>query len=1134
MTRPTTTRAAAALALLVALEACGAGPQVTTDTTYVQILRVRITKARNAIEETRSTIARSGGAPYLPELYVRLAELLSEEATYHYRVAQERQQGSEVLEVPQVKLLKEQAIALYQRVLRDYEDTPLRARILFNIAQEQRELGNFDEMVATLRRLVEAGESRFLGQALLLLGDYHFDQNELGEARGFYERVLRSSGPQLSALARYKLAWVYVNQDDCARALTSFERAIRLGNAAADRAEARAAAAEAQAELEEAVAQGSEAVAETLAERDAEGSLISEAYEASLDDDVDLATLGGDYAIDVRRSSIRDLAYCYTAERRPERAVQYLRGLAHDRASYAAGLSRMARRLGVVDSAEGLVNVLRELLRFGVVDEDRLDDARQMHTALRSLNEYEDLGDDLELMLRVLRVYRARLAVSEAQRETLTNEFEEYARDLLTRGQERIARVPERRRRVFAASVTDGYALYLDTFPETDATTDMMLNGADSAVLAGRQVQAAEFSLRAADRLEEGDAERRDALYDAVVRFQTVLETSDAGDLSGRALARSGLRRAAQELLRYDLEDEQERRVKFGIALSYFDSGSYLEAIDRLTAVAYEYPQSNEGDAAIRLVLDSHATLNEFEALAAAGRSFGGPDGPATAALRADIQPVIASAEQALLDEVSLEASGDEGGDLTPLVAFAERNQGSELGERALLNAFMAKRAQGDSAGLYVLGEQFAAQYPESEQLPGMLSTLGQIAVGRFEVARAVTLLRQAASAGHQQAPQLLAIVAGLQEQLGELDDAEATYLEAIRLAGSPSGAAESLGKLATLLERRGDWRRVLSVLEPYASGGDIEVLARVGLAKLAAGRGEEAEMDFQTVLGAGAGGSPGALARAHFGTAEVLREAFNSYPTLDDALLVEEYVTIVDVIQQSYLQAVRQQDPDYSPRALLRLASMQRAAASKVAAFRPGGEMDAATRDAITQALAQRSQAMNATADEALEVCARQAWNARNFSPSARACLQGTAANEALPSFDVPSAGNETAPDVAPELRDRIARNPEDLEALRGLAEAFLDSGAPRHARVVLAAAAERGGGALEANLLGIAHHQVDDEAAALRAFAYAAAENLEAGRQNLSEVLRGLGLRDAAAEALEVFPEGRGGGQSLGGGAS
>ncbi|MEM1413599.1 MAG: tetratricopeptide repeat protein [Myxococcota bacterium] len=1127
-----TTKRLAVVLIAALASACGAGPQVTTDTTYVQILRVRITKARNAIEETRGTIARSGGAPYLPELYVRLAELLSEEASYHYRVAQERQQGSEVLEVPQVKLLKEQAIAIYGRVLRDYPDTPLRARVLFNTAQEYRELGDFEQMIATLRTLVDAGESRFLGQALLLLGDYHFDQNELDEARRRYERVLQTSGPQLGALARYKLAWVAVNQDDCERALRSFERAIELGNAAAERAEARAAAAEAQAELEEAVAEGSEAVAAVEAERAAEGSLISEAYEASLDDDVDLATLGGDYAIDVRRSSIRDLAYCYTAERNPERAVPYLRRLAHDRASYAAGLSRMARRLGVVDSANGVLRVLRELLRFGVVDEERLDDARQMHTALRSQNLYTNIGRDLGLMLRVLRTYQARLAVGLEQRETLTNEFEEYARDLLTRAQARIPEVSERRRRLFAARVTDGYSIYLDTFPEGDATTSMMLNAADSAVAAGRQVEAAEYSLRASDRLAEGDAERRDALYDAVVRFQEVLETSDAGDLSGRALARSGLRRAATELLRYELEPDVSRRVKFGIALSYFDSGSYLEAIDLLTAVAYEYPRTEEGDSAIRLVLDSHATLNEFEALAAAGRAFGDDEGPATAALRAEIQPVIASAEQALLDEVSLEASGEEGGDLTPLVAFAERNEGSELGERALLNAFIAARAQGESETLYALGEQFADQYPDSEQLPGMLSTLGQIAVGRFEVAQAIDFLRQAAGAGHPQAPQLLVIVGGLQEQLADAEGAAATYVQAIQSADTPTAQAEPLGKLATLLERQGDWSRLEQRLGPYVGGGDIEVLVRVALAKLAGGRGQEAEMDFQTVIGAGAAASTGALARAHFGTAEVLRESFESYPALDDAYLVEEYVTIVDVIQQSYLQAVRQQDPDYSPMALLRLASMQRAAAAKVGAFRPGGDVDAATRDALASALGQRQEAMEATAEEALEVCARQAWNARSFSPAARACLEGDIPRGALPTFDVPASSDELAPEVAPELRERLARNPEDVEALRGLAEAFLREGAPGHARVVLTAAAERGGGATEANLLGLAHHELGDEAAALKAFAYAAAEGLEAGRQNLSTVLAELGLPGAADEALETFPEGRPGGREIGGG--
>ena len=45
---------------------------------YVEILRLRISTVRHAIEETRESIALSQGAPYLPELYLRLGEFLSE------------------------------------------------------------------------------------------------------------------------------------------------------------------------------------------------------------------------------------------------------------------------------------------------------------------------------------------------------------------------------------------------------------------------------------------------------------------------------------------------------------------------------------------------------------------------------------------------------------------------------------------------------------------------------------------------------------------------------------------------------------------------------------------------------------------------------------------------------------------------------------------------------------------------------------------------------------------------------------------------------------------------------------------------------------------------------------------------
>src|SRR5690606_37863750 len=85
--------AALILAVTLGTSGCGGSKPIAEDAAYVQILRLKISKVRHAIDETRETIARSRAAPYLPELYLRLGELMSEEARYHYRVASERERG---------------------------------------------------------------------------------------------------------------------------------------------------------------------------------------------------------------------------------------------------------------------------------------------------------------------------------------------------------------------------------------------------------------------------------------------------------------------------------------------------------------------------------------------------------------------------------------------------------------------------------------------------------------------------------------------------------------------------------------------------------------------------------------------------------------------------------------------------------------------------------------------------------------------------------------------------------------------------------------------------------------------------------------------------------------------------------
>lgn len=1082
---------ALSLSLSLSTAACGGAVEKPRDAAHVEILRLKISKVRHATRETRETIARSQGAPYLPELYLRLAELLSEEAKYQYRLAQERAQGSaESLHVPQVRLLKEQAISVYTAMERRFPDSKLLDRVLFNTAYEHRELGNFDDMVATLQRLSKNHpDSPLRYEALLLLGDYHFDRSELDDARGFYAQITSDDDAPVAGMAHYKLAWIWVNQGNCKKALDEFEAALEAMRAPED----------AQGEAPQG-GEGQGAGTQTLVEQ-------------------------GD-GIDVRRSALVDLVYCYAQERPATKAVSYLRHNAHDRASYVKALEKMASRLEVTGARKGSRDVLRELLALGPTNADRIDDARQLHGTLRALKRYDGVGGDVALMTHVLGRYLTRAEVSDEQREALRKEFELYARDLLTRAQEKVGQKQEA-----AVDLAAGYDAYVHGFSDFPKHAEMLRNMSAVLVVADRRYDAGQRSLEAA-QLTEGDT-RKEALYEALVRLQESLRPdASMRDLRSRVVARAALRRAGKALLQEKLDKNRALRTKFAIAETYYQDGEYRAAIDLLSAVAYEHPGTEESSAAIRLVLDSYNTLNDFRGLMQAGHRFMADGSPASAELKAEIKPVLASAEQRRLDEVSLEAAGDEGGDYGVLVRFAQENAGTELGERALVNAFVAARALGQTDELYELGDQLAKGYPQSKHLPGILATLGQMAVGRFEVDRAIEFLRKAGDSGHPQRMSLLLATGQLQEEMGDYAGAQQSYVKA-SATGSGAAVAEPLSHLAKLLERRGDNQALLAQLSPHAEAGNPDVSARLGLAQLAAGDADQAESTLQSVLSAGSAASVGALSRAHYGMAELMTRTLESYPALSDPELIEEYITISDVAQQSYLNAAREGDPEVTTLAFARLAAMLRQVAGRVQQANLGGAgLSAEQTAALQQALSARVKQLQATADEALAACGQQVWAMHAFGPAGRACLAGKPTPSTLPSFDTLQKRTAGAPPGGTDtLLERIGVNPEDLEALRALGTIYLDAGQPHLARMVFQSATGRSGGPMEYNLQGIASYQIGDIADALSSFARAAEGGLEAGRQNLIAVLKQQGLDATAKDATKRFPKGREGGRLLGG---
>lgn len=1078
--------------------------------------RARITRVRHAIDETRSLLVDARQATWEPELTMRLGELISEEARYHYLVAFERQEGrGESLHLPQVRLLKEQAIAVFRRLVTRFPDAVLSGPALFDIAQEQRELGMFDEMKATLEELVQGhGDSPYRTEALLSLGDHHFDRGELDEAGRYYQLIIDAGPGPFVPISHYKLGWVAYNNGDCEHTVERFEAALRAS--APDQRVARAPLAPAK----QAWFAGEFAIPTAPV----------------------LQTTGQNYeALRVEREALIDVTFCYAQVRPPDEATAYLRKWATRRDDYVAALSKMARRFLLVEQPAGAAPVIRELLSLAADDPERLDDARLLHRVVVRLEDYTRVGEDVGAILQAMRRRRLQPAVLEAERAQLALEFSALTRDLALRANRLVLAAeppPEDALIPPVEQVIAAYEAWLSTFPGDPATLEVLLNVADTLREGERFLDAGDrYRQAAAEALQpapeppapaEGEdaapgdghrvidrpAARVDALYDAAVAYQRAMEGGH-GSARTRALARAGLRVTGAAFLASEpTEADRIRRVTFAVASSYHDEGDHLRAVDLLTAVALQHPGTEQGDAAVLLALDAHNSLNDLSGLIRTGQRFMTPDSGVSPATLARIGPIVESAEQRRLDELTLSASGDEPGDLDRLLAFADRYEDSDLGERALLGTFVAARAGGDASLLFKVGAQVLERFPGSEQAPGVAATMGQVAVARYQLDEAVEMLSAAARANVDpgQRAALHLGVGELLEQLGDATGAERAYREAIGVASDPNTATEGVDRIASLVERtQSATQRVVSL------GGlpsdNPEVASRLGLAMISKGDLMDAESLLYEVVGSPAG--PGALARAHYGIAETMLsglEGFEGYPSID---AIDELAGLVEITVQSYLEAARQPDPMYGLAALARLARASEVGAAKMASMPLPPGLSAEESLLVREALAARSKQLTEGRRQALEQCALRAAASLRVDAVGQACLGGKTPLRDPVAF--PRMVARTAADV-PGLdgdRDRLAAQPDDTAALRAVGMAYLAAGDPHVARVALARLSVAGPTPADLFALGDAAKGAGDLPSAVEAWARAAELGGDDASSQLGQRLTDAGL-GAFIEAL------------------
>ncbi len=1074
-----------AVALLVLMAGCASVRVVQPPAPEDEIARLQrnVNKVRFAIQSTRDQIDRARGQAYLPDLYLRLAELHVEEARYHYFIAYEGQKRRErAVTSVQARLLKERAIGIYDRILQEFPDFQDRDKVLFFISHEYRELGDYDKMREYLGKITtEFPQSRYRNEALLVLGDFHFDRSELGEAERFYQSILASPESQTHAMARYKLAWVRVNRLDFPGALKLFEDTITH-----------------------------------LLDEEGDGAPSRR--------------------IDLRREALVDLVFAYTeVHKKPADQLGYFRRLADSRTTYLAALSRLGRRWFVKGEYTYAGTVYRELLALGADNEDSVEWAQRLYDGVVREKRFDHVEQDVQLLGGVYLSRRFDWRLGEKERGNLRQEFEAYSRDLATKGH--LAATDRRDAELFAR-VGDAYDAYLEVFGDEPQALQIRQNLAEVRTAAGQSFLAG----RAWEAVmgSAPEAERQGATASAVSSYAKSLEQAHKLDRLHQAQARAGLRSAARHYIATWSGAKDTAAVKFNLAKSYYDESRYEEAAELFAALVEEFPTRPEGEVAAELALDSLRARDDFGGLVILAKRMASNQ-RLPAKVRADLGAMATGAETRALESVTLAAGSGGEGMVDGLMAFAASHAGTDIGERALVNAFITARNSDDLDQVIDVGEKLLREYPKSEVAPDVLATLGRMSVQAADFERAARYFEQAAASQIDPAARVPTMRAAgtLLAYVGDAAGARRAF--GAVLAGSTSDASRQEAALAfaDLLELSGDFAGSAEVLSRSRSGSANALLEyRLGRALERSGKAREANGPYQRAAAVSTADPlhAEAVAGARF---HLAAEGYQQFAGIrfggdrgGDAQVIQAKFAALARFEETMVDVIERQSARWALAALGRLAKAYEDAAVflETAPVPPG--LDASGAERYRAALSGRAEGFRSQSEEAISTCAAKAGELKVFTAAARACLEGKPLEGlAEERFQAPSRRGAPPADRARAIRSKIAKDSKDYAALTELATLYLHAGDPYQAKLVVDKASEGGADSETFNLRGVIAYQLGQHQEAFDSFRAALDKDDSNGRArlNLTALYRAYGYeRLAQAEAAKL--EGGAGGRLAG----
>lgn len=720
----------------------------------VEALRENLSRVDRSIEETEVLLARTPTAKYVPELRFRLCELTVEKSRVLYGLkGAEQPDNLGPIVSPEVRLLKEKAVSMYSRMLREFPRFAGNDKVRFYLAHEQRELGRFDEMVETLQALSKrAPKSPLAQEAELILGDHFFDKSDLDEAEKHYRSVLKKPSSGSHDLARYKLGWIEVNRDNHDKAIDYFE-AVVTGRAGAGKQD--------------------------------ESKKI----------------------LDVRREALIDLVYSYTEVKKPAGALAYFERLSDSASTYALVLDKLAGRYLVKTQPENAVPAFRKLLSLRADPERDEDRALALYDALKdTAGKVQPNAADVSFLVRAAVEVRKSISLTADEKTQKLAALEQTARDLSTKLHVQAQKKDDKR---LFAEASAAYAEYLTLFRPAAHVQEVMKNRADSLYAARRYTDAARQFEQLAKLTDGADGKaNEEATYGALVAWRASVADERVEGLSRFQVvdARQALKRVGATFVKRYPQNQNVADVRFNIARAHFDDGEYKQASEKFLAFALAYPAHKDAAVAGHLAMDSSYKTHDFKRLSDVGNQLLASKLPDS--FKAEARKVLSGVEGEAMTDMAL-ASAEKTGDVVKgLEQIARDSKDEGIAAKALQGAMLAAREKGDFEKERELALKIIDEHPDAQAADDLELQLARRAIDTARFGEAAEWFEKASEVlDGKKATEALRSAGNLYLAMGDLERGT-KVLEALAAKAGKAEKADLYIELAEAWLQAGDAKR--------------------------------------------------------------------------------------------------------------------------------------------------------------------------------------------------------------------------------------------------------------------------------------------------------------------------------------